>query len=81
MAETDMSSGDSRPTGLAASSSVFGLFAEFDELDSLRGLTAIGEADGDEWYSEDMRIRRSRRHLVVGSSLLFSRLSGIFCCE
>lgn len=73
MADTDMSSGDSRPTGLAAS--VFGLAAEFDELDSLSGLTAIGEDGDDEWYSDDIRIRRSRLHFVVGSSLLVKRLS------
>lgn len=73
MAETDISSGDSWPTGLAANA--FGLVAELEEFDSLSGLTAIGE-DGDEWYSEDMRIRRSRLHFVVGSSLLFKRLSG-----
>lgn len=53
---------------------MFGLLAELDEFDSLSGLTAIGE-DGDEWYSDDMRIRRSRLHFVVGSSLLVKRVS------
>lgn len=42
------------------------------ELDSLSGFT-FGEPG--EWYSEDIRIRRSRRHLVVGNSLLIRRVS------
>lgn len=41
-------------------------------LDSLSGLTP---GDGGEWYSDETRIRRSRRHFVVGSSLLDKRVS------
>lgn len=49
-----------------------GVSVLFVELDSLSGLTP---GEGGEWYSDDTRMRRSRRHFVVGSSLLDIRVS------